>query len=278
MLTNVLGPGPAVVATRWVPDLDHFRGSFGARGVIPLWHDVGAQEPNVEPAWLAWLSERYALQVGPEALLAYAYAVLSCRGYVDRFAEELRTPGPRVPMTSDAALFRRAVELGDEVLAIHTYTRLRAGAARVVSPIEPVWPHRFGFDASRKSITIGSGRIAPVAAEVWDYAVSGYRVIAGWLRRRLTVHTKSPLDAVTPERWTAAVTRELLEVIWLVEATLALEPVQDALLAEIVSGGCLQAVHFGSAEKVEHRIGLQRPREDEALPLVTAELVQAVPL
>src|SRR5207248_6678279 len=40
MLTNVLGPGPAAIATAYVPDLDHFRGSFGARGVIPLWRDA----------------------------------------------------------------------------------------------------------------------------------------------------------------------------------------------------------------------------------------------
>lgn len=36
LLTGLLGPGPAAVVTNLVPDLDHFRGSFGAKHVILL--------------------------------------------------------------------------------------------------------------------------------------------------------------------------------------------------------------------------------------------------
>src|SRR5207253_1045185 len=69
LLTNVIGPGPAAVATALVPDLDHFRGSFGARAVIPLWCDAAATRPNVTPGVLEELG------VTPPELLAYCYAL-----------------------------------------------------------------------------------------------------------------------------------------------------------------------------------------------------------
>ena len=60
-----------------------------------------------------------------------------------------------------------------------------------------------------------------------------------WLRRRISRPRtgKSPLDALLPRAWTPALTRELLEVVWVLEATLVLEPALDAVLDDIVSGG-----------------------------------------
>jgi len=74
---------------------------------------------------------------------------------------------------------------------------------------------------------------------VWTFSVSGLRVVPAWLERR-TARAKprphaSPLDAVEPGTWTAALNRELLELLWLIEATLALEPAQDAVLDAIVA-------------------------------------------
>ena len=46
LLTDVLGRGPAVVASAEVPDLHHFNGR-GAKDVIPLWRDAGATQPNI---------------------------------------------------------------------------------------------------------------------------------------------------------------------------------------------------------------------------------------
>src|SRR6202011_2107898 len=66
LLTNVLGPGPAAVATALVPDLDHFRGSFGGRAVIPLWRDPGATIPNVADGLLDDLAQLYGFPASPE--------------------------------------------------------------------------------------------------------------------------------------------------------------------------------------------------------------------
>jgi hypothetical protein len=236
MLTNVLGSGPAAVVTRHVPDLDHFRGSFGARGVIPLWLDAAATRPNVSVAWLARLSARYGIEVSAPELMAYCYALLSAPSYTRRFAEELRTPGPRVPLAGELEVFCRGVNLGAVLMATHTYREVVAGQARVLHPVGDAYPRSFGYDVTRECVWVDDWCLGPVSPEVWAYAVSGYRVINGWLRRRLVRRGKSSLDSIRPAGWDARLTGELLELLWLVEATLARSAALDALLDACQAG------------------------------------------
>jgi hypothetical protein len=250
LLTNVLGPGPAAVATALVPDLDHFRGSFGARAVIPLWMDAAATVPNIATAWLARLAARYGTRFDAETLLAYSYAILGTRGYVKRFEEELRTPGPRVPFPHDAELFARAADLGRRLLRLHTFgarcvplgqatANVPTGMTQCIESPGPAYPADFAYDPAHRTLRVGDGSFGPLAPAVWDYSVSGLRVVPAWLRRRIspTRRGKSALDAIGPRAWTPALTCELLEVVWVLDATLALEPALDAVLDEIVSGG-----------------------------------------
>ena len=112
LLTGILGNGPASVVTGEIPDRHHFRGSFGGKDVIPLWHDAAATEPNVTGGLLDALSAEYDGPVSVEDLFAYAYAVLASPAYTEGFSEELAIPGLRLPITRDAELFRRGAELG----------------------------------------------------------------------------------------------------------------------------------------------------------------------
>ena len=279
LLTNVLGPGPAVVASACVPDLDHFRGSFGARAVIPLWRDAAATEPNASGAWLRRLSKTFGFDVDGESLMAYCYALLATRGYVRRFEEELRVPGARVPITPHAEVFRRCAEVGRELLAVHTYRHVSPGVARPQRPIGQPYPRSFAYRPSTGTLDVGEGEIGPIHADVWNYSVSGYHVVRGWLRQRISRRQgKSALDAIQPEAWTRALTDELLQLLWLVEATLALEPTLDALLTEVLSGGLGQGLLVGGEELVGEAVGPERLREDEALSLVAPEPPEVVPL
>ncbi|MBV8718967.1 MAG: N-6 DNA methylase [Chloroflexi bacterium] len=275
MLTNVLGPGPAAVATALVPDLDHFRGSFGARGVIPLWCDAGALRPNVTPHLQRHLAEHYGHAVAPRALMAYCYALLSAPSYTQRFEEELRVPGPRIPLTLDPRVFAHGAALGEWLLALHTYKRVVAGDTGVVQPVGETFPTSWRYEASTQVIHVGDGEIGAVPQTVWDFSVSGYRVLNGWLRHRIMPRRKSPLDAIRPTTWSAVLTLELLQLIWLLEATLAQRGALDDLLDETASGSCVQ---LPAAEQVQERLGSQRPREDEALAGFAPELLEAVPL
>jgi hypothetical protein len=104
-VTEFLGQGPAATATVHVPDLHFFRGSYGGKHVFPLWRDSGATQPNITAGVLE------LLQVDPEDLFAYCYALLSAPSYTSHFAGELEIPGPRLPLTRSTALFERVAAL-----------------------------------------------------------------------------------------------------------------------------------------------------------------------
>ncbi|HEY2593024.1 MAG TPA: type ISP restriction/modification enzyme, partial [Chloroflexota bacterium] len=181
------------------------------------------------------LSSRYGIGVGAPELLAYCYALLSASGFTRRFAEQLRTPGPRVPLAADYATFSRGVRLGEKALAVHTYRSLTPGRAKLAREIGEGLPTGFGYDAPQACLWLGDGCLAPVSDDVWAYGVSGYRVVSSWLRRRVRpARGKSPLDAIGLERWEARLTSELLELVWLIEHTLDLGCELDALLDEAI--------------------------------------------
>ena len=69
-----------------------------------------------------------------------------------------------------------------------------------------------------------------------DYSVSGLQVVKSWLDRRKLKRTgrkSSPLDDIRPEHW--EFTGELLELLWVLEATLKLQKKGAALLQEVCS-------------------------------------------
>lgn len=70
---------------------------------------------------LGALSKRLGVEVNGLDLFCYVAAVVSHPGYTARFAEQLETPGVRVPVTADAEVFSRAVELGRAVVWACTY-------------------------------------------------------------------------------------------------------------------------------------------------------------
>ena len=51
----------------------------------------------------------------------------------------------------------------------------------------------------------------------------------------------SPLDDIRPTRWTSQFTTELLELLWVLEATLAAYPEQAQLLEEVIASDCFHA-------------------------------------
>lgn len=68
--------GPALSCCGLIPDLHHYKGSFGGR-VFPLWRDAAAKIPNVKAELIAYLSAAYGFPVTPEDVIAYIAAVLA---------------------------------------------------------------------------------------------------------------------------------------------------------------------------------------------------------
>ncbi len=252
LLSQALGPGPALTVSAAIPDLDHFRGSYGAKHLVPLYRDSAATALNIAPGLLGALTARLGASATPEDLAAYVYALLAQPAYQVRFATELETRELRVPLTAVKALFDDAVDLGRRLIWLHTYGErfvpagttpgdLPKGAARcaqAVSDDPDEYPEGYAYDLGSRTLTVGDGRFGPVEPEVWGFEVSGLRVVESWLGYRIANRKgrkSSPLDDIRPERWTAEFTTELLRLLWILEATLAEFPRAARLLGAIVS-------------------------------------------
>ncbi|MFO7481715.1 type ISP restriction/modification enzyme [Oceanibaculum nanhaiense] len=256
MTTKVLGVGAGLCVSASIPDKDAFCGR-GGKDVIPLYRDAAATQPNVTGGLLDLLSGSYGFAVTAEALAAYVYALLGGQSYTKRFWNELETPGPRVPLTKDGGLFQRAVSLGERMIWLHTYAErfrgegrgdeLTAGSAKCLKGVsdDPArYPEDFAYDETVGEIRVGDGRFGPVAKDVWEFEVSGLKVVQSWLGYRMKKRAgkkSSPLDDIRPERWTARMSEELLELLWVLEATLAMEPDLSATLDAVVAGSCFKA-------------------------------------
>ena len=281
LLTAVLGIGPASVACAHPPDLHYFCGR-GAKDIIPLWRDAEATQPNLPATLLDRLTAALGQPVSAEDFFAYTYAVLHAPGYVETFSEELTVPGPRLPVTRDAVLFTRAVALGRRLLFLHTYGerflpagakrgQIPAGTAKCLKgiPTKPdAYPEDFswteGATPAEGVLRVVAGEFAPVSRTVWEFSVSGYEVVKGWLGFRMKQRSgrkSSPLDEIRPAAWTAALTTELLELLWVLEATVAAQPELNTLLAEILAAPLLAAADFPTSTAAE-RAAPGEERED----------------
>ena len=193
--------------------------------------------------------------------MAYCYALLAAPSYTARFFEELEIPGPRIPVTTDAALFERAVELGRRLIWLHTYgerfvppgeraRRIPQGAARYEKPIpatEAGFPTSHGYDEATRELRVGDGVFAPVSPEVRAFSVSGLDVVGSWLDYRMkdgAGRRSSPFDAIRPTIWPESFTKELLELLWVLEHTVALGPELDATLDAVVAAPTIQATEL----------------------------------
>jgi hypothetical protein len=268
LATEALGIGQGLIASFAVPDLHIFCGS-GGKDVIPLYRDTGGSVPNVTDGLLNILSNAYGAALSAEDLAAYVYALLGGRSYTRRFWNELETPGPRVPLTKDAKVFADAAALGRVLIWLHTYAeRFRGeghgdevpqGAARIVKGVssDPAhYPAECSYDEAAREIVVGDGRFGPVTLQIWEFEVSGLKVVQSWLGYRMKKRAgkkSSPLDDIHPGRWTPKMSDELLELLWVLEATLGMEPELEQALDRAVAGSCFTAPELPQPKPEERR-------------------------
>ena len=262
LLTDVLGSGPAATASAEIPDLHHFSGR-GAKDVIPLWRDADATDPNVTKGLLDRLGDAFGCPVTAERLFAYAFGILAQPAFVDRFWDELELPPPRLPITKNADLFNRVADHGAELLYLHTYGK-RFGSADNDGSVpqggagcdEGVsrYPESYEYDRTNDVLRVGDGVFSPVKPEVWDYSVSGMQIVKTWLDRRSlrgSGRKSSPLDNIRPVRWDFI--EELLELLWVLERTIELQPVGAGLLEKVCESELFSAAELPTPSATERR-------------------------
>ena len=132
---------------------------------------------------------------GPQDIFHYIYAILHAPTYRVRYADFLKRDFPRIPLTSDPALFWELARLGAELTALHLMespslndllTRFPEVGDNVVGNLRYTAPRRED-----------DGRVAPgrvcinqtqyfegVAPDVWEFQIGGYQVLHKWLKDR----------------------------------------------------------------------------------------------
>jgi hypothetical protein len=285
--------GPALTFTAQVPDLHHYKGSFGGRA-FPLWRNATATDANFPPKLLFFLTERYGHAVSAEDFFAYIAAVAAHPTFTARFQDDLSTPGLRIPITGDQDTFAVAADLGRKVLWLHTFGERmtdpekgrpaqppRLPAARMpripaagAIPQEPAaMPDTINYDASKKRLLIGQGYVENVEPGMWSYEVSGKQVLLQWFsyrkanRERPIIgdrRTPSPLGEIQPDHWLAEYTTELINVLNVLGMLRDLEPAQEKLLETICAGLTISSDELHEAGALE--VPLKKPKSGSKMP------------
>jgi len=174
-----------------------------------------------------------------------------------------------VPLTKDGATFAEVAKLGRKLIWLHTYAeRFRgedrgeevpqgnATTTKGVPSDTAHYPAEYGYDSAKREIAVGDGRFGPVTPEVWEFEVSGLKIVQSWLGYRMRKRAgkkSSPLDNIRPERWTARMSDELLELLWVLESTLATEPELEKALDKVLAGPCFTAAELPTPKPEECR-------------------------
>jgi hypothetical protein len=185
--------------------------------------EEATREPNLSPQFVAAVKERLGLDFvpdgkgdlqtcaepaeatcfGPEDILHYAYAVFHSPTYRQRYAEFLKIDFPRLPLTSDRALFKALAEKGEELVALHLMespllnqliTGFPVSGSNEVGRVRYTEP-RPKEETSEVSEDLGGltpGRVyinktqyfEGVEPDVWAFQIGGYQVLHKWLKDR----------------------------------------------------------------------------------------------
>lgn len=229
-LKSNTGAGPAVWCHGLLPDYHSIRGSNGGYA-FPLYdRRQGPDAHNLNPVVLTALAEAYGETLAPEDVFDAILCLLSAASYSRRFAEDLEDTFPHIPFPADPAVFSRAAEVGREIRGLEAFQREPAEAFRprafcriINEPDESTQIGNIAYEDGRLSIFTHGDAAVPsfdgLPQEVWDFSVSGYRVLPRWIegRRGLPV----TLALMRELRDVAARIHELLH--WFAEADLVLE-------------------------------------------------------
>jgi hypothetical protein len=268
--------GPPLTVAGLIPDLHHYKGSFGGR-VFPLWADAAASQPNLSPKLIETLASRYGQPVTAEDAFAYIAGIAANPAYTAKFQDDLSTPGLRIPITADAKWFFEVVAIGRRVVWLHSYGERMidpkqgrpAGPPRVPADVRPTipkdgaiaptapLPDELRYNASQQRLHLGGGFIDHVSEAVWKYQVDGKQVIPQWFSYRKRDRSKpsmgdkrppSPLQAIQPDRWLAEYTTDLMNLLNVLTLLVELEPQQAALLDKVCNGALLTETELRAAD------------------------------
>jgi len=166
-----------------------------------------SREPNLSPKFIAAVTQNLGLgfvpdgkgnletTFGPEDILHYAYAIFHSPIYRERYAELLNIDFPRLPLTSERALFKALAEKGEQLVALHLMespllnqliTRFPAVGSNEVVKVRYVEPRQDdrGNEVPGRVHINKTQYFEGIPLDVWEFHIGGYQVLHKWLKDR----------------------------------------------------------------------------------------------
>jgi predicted helicase len=157
----------------------------------------------------------------PEDIFYYIYAIFYCPNYRIRYAEFLKIDFPRVPLTSNNALFRQLAKYGEDLVALHLMesrkldtliTQFEGNPNPAVDAGHPKYLN------GKVTINKKGDGFTGVPEEVWNFYVGGYQVCHKWLKDRKG-RTLSPEDITHYQRIVVAL-QETIRLMQQIDAAI----------------------------------------------------------
>ena len=257
--------GPGLYFSALIPDMHAFN-NRGGRAHPAL--TVGGAPNLTEPA-KQMLRERFG-DNAPGDLVYYLAALTGHPGYVRTFDKPLQQAGIRVPLTADPALWERAVQLGKQVVWLHTYGERgeslpgmkdlhqlpkdadytlptpTVDMGRTMPEKRPSFSPDPVDSLSKEennpvmgTVSFGRARCENVEKRVFDYTVGGNQVLGLWAKYRLKkpkTNWSSSLNDIVQREWPEAWSEEYERLLYTLTHLVHLEPAQEKLLDEVLAG------------------------------------------
>jgi len=132
------------------------------------------------------LENAYSASLLPEQVFFYIYSVLYSNFYRIKYAEFLKYDYPRIPFTTDYALFTEMSKLGRKLVKLHILnldilsipiTKFQGKGDNIVR--KPL------FIEEESRIYINKVQyFEGIEQELWEYQIGGYQVLYKWLKDR----------------------------------------------------------------------------------------------
>ena len=269
--------GPGLYFSALIPDMDAFNNRGGR--AHPVLNINGT--PNLTESAAQMLRERFG-DNAPGDLVYYLAALTGHPGYVRTFDKPLQQAGIRIPLTADPELWERAVQLGKQVVWLHTYGergeplpgmkylhQLPEGADYTLPTptvdmgrTMPEKKPSFSLDPVDSlseeenspvmgTVSFGQARCENVEKRVFDYTVGGNQVLGLWAKYRLKKpETKwsSSLNDIVQREWPEAWSEEYERLLYTLTHLVHLEPAQEKLLDEVLAGEQISREEFVDTE------------------------------
>lgn len=257
--------GPGLYFSALIPDMDAFNNRGGR--AHPVLNVNGT--PNLTESAAQMLHERFG-DNAPGDLVYYLAALTGHPGYVRTFDKPLQQAGIRIPLTADPELWERAVQLGKQIVWLHTYGergeplpgmqylhQLPEGADYTLptptvdmgktmpekkpsfspDPVDSLSEEK--NNPAMGTVSFGQARCENVEKRVFDYTIGGNQVLGLWAKYRLKKpETKwsSSLNDIVQREWPLAWSEEYERLLYTLTHLVHLEPAQEKLLDEVLAG------------------------------------------